>query len=71
MLLQSKGLFTSKLLNHLQIEMDLLTLHIYCSSCSLDYLKSWFESKSQLSIPDFSGYHCIIDTKKFSMTILN
>ena len=26
--------------------------------CSMDYLKSQFEFKSRLPIPEFSDYHC-------------
>ena len=40
--------------------MGLFTLHNYCAASSLDYLKSYLEFKSRLSIPEFSGYHCII-----------
>ena len=51
--------WTSELLNHLLHEMGLFTLHNECASSFFEYLKSWIESKSQLPIPEFSGYHCI------------
>ena len=38
--------------------MGLFTLHNCCVTCSLDYLESQFESKSRLSFPEFSDYHC-------------
>jgi len=41
------------------IGMGLFTLDNCCASCSLDYLKSYLESKSRLSIPEFSGYYCM------------
>ena len=39
--------------------MDLCKKHNCCASCTLDYLKSYLESKSRLPIPEFSGYHCM------------
>ena len=34
--------------------MGLFTLNICCTSCSLDYLKSYLESKRRLSIPNLT-----------------
>ena len=39
--------------------MGLYPLHNYCVSCTLDYLKTYLESKSRLPIAKFSGYHCM------------
>ena len=49
---------TSEFYNPLLSEMGLFTLHNSCASYSLEYLKSEIESKSRLTIPKFSGYHC-------------
>ena len=38
---------------------EMVTLHNCCVLCSFDNLKSWIEYLSHLSIPEFSGYHCI------------
>ena len=38
--------------------MGLFTLHNWCNTGKLDYLKSKLEFKSRLPIPEFSGYHC-------------
>ena len=50
--------FTRHLLNHWLCEMCLFTLHNWCVPCLLDYLTSYFKSKSRLPISKFSGYHC-------------
>jgi len=39
--------------------MGLFSLHNCCVSSSLNYLKLKLDSKSHLTIPEFSGYHCI------------
>ena len=39
--------------------MGLFTLHNCCVPCSLDYLKSYLESKSRLPISELSSYLCI------------
>ena len=38
--------------------MGLFTLHNYCVPFLFDYLITYFEFKSRLPIPEFSGYHC-------------
>ena len=40
--------------------MDLLTRINFFASCSLDIFKLSLYSKSRFSIPEFSGYHCMI-----------
>ena len=39
--------------------MGLFSLHNCCVSSSLNYLKLKLDSKSRLTIPEFSGYHGI------------
>ena len=41
------------------IKWVLFTLHNYSDSCSLDFLKLFFNSKSRLPISEFYGYNCI------------
>ena len=51
--------FTRHFLNHLYCEMGLFTLHNCCVSSSMNFLKLKLDSKSRLTIPEFSGYYCI------------
>ena len=39
-------------------EMGLFTLHNCCVSWLLNFLKLKLDSRSRLTIPEFSGYHC-------------
>ena len=52
--------FSCKLLNQSFSEIDLFKLH----NCCTLLLKSKLESKSQLSIPEFSGHRCILKPLK-------
>ena len=40
--------------------MGLFTIHNSCYSWSLDFLKLKLDSQSRLTIPEFSGYHCMV-----------
>ena len=42
--------------------MGLFTLHNCCILWLLNYLKLKLDSQSRLTISEFSGYHCSIDT---------
>ena len=44
--------------NHFFCKMGLFTLHNCCVSSSLILLKLKLDSKSRLTIPEFSNYHC-------------
>ena len=52
----------------LSIMGPMFTLHNYCESCSLDYLKRKNEFKSCSSIPEFSSSHCI--SEEFSRFVV-
>ena len=45
--------------NYFFCEMGLFTLHNFCVSWLLNFLKLKLDSQSRLTIPEFSGYHCI------------
>ena len=45
--------FYYKFLNHLLSEMGLFTMHNFCISCLLHFLKPLIEFKSRLPIPEF------------------
>ena len=42
--------------NNTKVYLMLLLCDNFCVIWSLDYLKSWLESKSRLPIPEFSGF---------------
>ncbi len=63
MVLQS---LKSYLFKHLSTKTGLFTPHNCCVSCSIDYQKSYLDSKSTLSISEFYGYHCSKNHLKFN-----
>ena len=50
--------------------MGLFTLHKRCVSWLLNILKIKLDSQSRLTIPEFSGYHCIHCLKKIFLAYI-